>query len=100
MKYQQARLNHPTVLESATEVHQINAQIVEVQKHGVKILKMLKYCVKLTKNSLFPYFAFACILFPLFLPITLFHADYRTDRFTQIRKLTLAESTTESLQAH
>lgn len=61
--YQQARLNYPTALESATEVHWIDAQIVKAQKHSLKILKMLKYCLKLTKISIFPYFALHAFYF-------------------------------------
>lgn len=65
--YQQARLNYPTTLESAT-VHRINAQIVEVQKQSLKILKMLKYCLKLTKVSISPYFALHAFHFLCSLP--------------------------------
>jgi len=61
--YQQARLNYPTALESAAEVYRINAQIVEVQKRSLQILKMLKYCLKLTKISIFPYLASHALYF-------------------------------------
>lgn len=67
--YQQARLNYPTTLESDTEVYQINAQIVEVQKHSLKILR-LKYCLKLTKISIFPCFALHAFYFLCSLQIT------------------------------
>lgn len=78
--YLQARLDYPARPESAPEVPQINAQIVEVQKHSLKLLKMLNSCLKLSRIPISPYCA--CVLFPLPCAIPLFHADHHTDCFT------------------